>query len=45
MIKKTLIILFSLLCIIGIVLSLYKIINWKMDVDENKNIQKKLFTN
>lgn len=42
MIKKIVFVLFVLLCIVGIVFSSYKIINWKKDVDSNKTIQHKL---
>ena len=42
MIKKIIIIIFSLIFVVGIVFSLYKIINWKLNVDENKSIQKEL---
>lgn len=40
--KKIIIIILSLIFVVGIVFSLYKIINWKINVDENKGIQKEL---
>ena len=38
--KSIIIIIFELLCLIGIIYSLYYIIGWKKDTNDNKNIKK-----
>ena len=43
--KKLILIIVELLFLITIILSLFKIINWKKDTDENKNIIDKLSNN
>lgn len=44
-IKNLITMLFGLICIIGIIYSLYNIINWKVDVDKNNKIKKDIKIN
>lgn len=44
-IKNLITMLFELICIIGIIYSLYNIINWKVDVDKNNKIKKDIKIN
>ncbi len=43
--KIILISIFTIICLIGLIYSLINIINWKKDVDENKNIQEQIEDN